>query len=77
VYNFKLSGRRAASVVQWLVQHGIAKKRLTSEGFGLERPLADNATEEGREKNRRVEFHIREMDGKPVAEGDSTAVEEE
>jgi OmpA-OmpF porin, OOP family len=57
--NQRLSQRRAASVVTWLVtKGGVEKSRLTSEGFGLDRPIADNATEEGRRDNRRVEFHI-------------------
>lgn len=56
--NTKLSAARAASVVAWLVKHGIAKERLTSKGFGPDRPLDSNATEAGRRNNRRVEFHI-------------------
>lgn len=56
--NKKLSGARAASVVRWLVSHGISATRLTSEGFGLERPIDSNDTEDGRRNNRRVEFHI-------------------
>ena len=57
-YNKKLSQRRAASVVKWLVKHGIGKQRLTSAGFGQERPIATNRTDEGRHQNRRSEFHI-------------------
>ena len=56
--NKKLSADRAASVVKWLTSHGIEKDRLTSEGFGFERPIAENTTDEGRTANRRVEFHI-------------------
>jgi len=56
--NMGLSSRRAASVVKWLVQHGIDKRRLTSQGFGLTKPIESNATEEGRQANRRVELHI-------------------
>jgi OmpA-OmpF porin, OOP family len=56
--NKALSAARAASVAKWLVDHGIAKERLTSEGFGQERPLEPNTTEEARSKNRRVEFHV-------------------
>jgi OOP family OmpA-OmpF porin len=56
--NRKLSKDRAASVVTWLVKHGIDKSRLTSEGFGPDRPIADNGTDTGRQDNRRVEFHI-------------------
>ncbi len=56
--NKKLSADRAASVVKWLIAHGIDKSRLTSAGFGPDRPIRDNSTEEGRRHNRRVEFHI-------------------
>lgn len=65
-YNKSLSQRRAASVMSWLVAHGIDAARLSSAGFGMELPLEDNGTEEGRRVNRRVEFHIREMGGKPA-----------
>jgi outer membrane protein OmpA-like peptidoglycan-associated protein len=57
-YNLKLSDRRAASVVKWLVKHGIAKDRLTSKGFGRSRPLDKSTTDEARALNRRVELHI-------------------
>jgi OOP family OmpA-OmpF porin len=57
-HNQDLSERRAASVVDWLVTHGIPKDRLTSHGFGQTRPIDSNATEAGRQNNRRVEFHI-------------------
>jgi len=56
--NKTLSKARAASVVTWLTKHGIDKSRLSSVGYGQERPIADNATPEGRADNRRVEFHI-------------------
>jgi OmpA-OmpF porin, OOP family len=65
-YNKGLSERRAASVVAWLVEHGIQKQRLLDAGFGLERPLDSNDSAAGRQRNRRVEFHIVESDGKPV-----------
>lgn len=67
-YNKRLSQRRADSVVQWLVQHGIERKRLTSKGRGLERPIASNETPEGRQENRRVEFHIERMGGQSMEE---------
>jgi OmpA-OmpF porin, OOP family len=57
-YNQKLSERRAASVMSWLVNHGIARRRLSSQGFGMSKPIGDNDSEPGRETNRRVEFHI-------------------
>lgn len=56
--NQKLSEGRAASVVKWLVKHGIDQGRLSSTGFGQDRPMSDNTTDEGRRENRRVEFHI-------------------
>lgn len=56
--NQKLSAERAASVMKWLVGHGTATARLSAKGYGQTSPLADNSTEAGRAKNRRVEFHI-------------------
>jgi len=58
-YNLRLSQKRAAAVMQHLTASGIDAKRMKSAGFGESRPLADNATEEGRERNRRVELNIR------------------
>jgi len=58
-YNLALSDRRAASTMNYLVEHGIAADRLTSKGYGESSPRADNATVEGRAKNRRVELHIK------------------
>lgn len=57
-YNKELSRKRAASVQAALIKAGVNKSRLSSEGFGLEKPLGDNTTEDGRTINRRVEFHI-------------------
>jgi OmpA-OmpF porin, OOP family len=57
-FNRTLSQHRAESVVKWLVKHGIDASRLSAQGFGLERPIDDNATDAGRRNNRRVEFHI-------------------
>jgi len=54
--NGPLSEKRAASVVAWLVKHGIAPTRLTAAGLGDTQPIADNKTEEGRAHNRRVEL---------------------
>ncbi|MCS6911876.1 MAG: OmpA family protein, partial [Myxococcota bacterium] len=54
--NLALSQRRAEAVRSYLVQAGIAADRLTAVGYGAERPIADNSTEAGREKNRRTEF---------------------
>jgi outer membrane protein OmpA-like peptidoglycan-associated protein len=58
-YNQRLSERRAESVKRWLVeQGGIAADRLVTHGAGESRPVADNNTDEGRQKNRRVEVVI-------------------
>ena len=56
--NNALAQERAESVMQWLVSHDIAAARLQAKGYGPSKPVADNDTEEGREKNRRVEFAI-------------------
>ncbi len=54
-YNQTLSEARAAAVVKWLNAHHIAAARLTSHGYGKSQPIADNGSDEGRAKNRRVE----------------------
>jgi OmpA-OmpF porin, OOP family len=56
VYNQGLSVARAAAVVAWLTQHGVAAGRLSAKGYGKALPVADNRTDEGRTKNRRVEI---------------------
>jgi outer membrane protein OmpA-like peptidoglycan-associated protein len=56
--NRELSKQRAQSVLDWLVKHGVAANRLTAEGFGSDRPIDTNETEEGRQNNRRVDFQI-------------------
>lgn len=55
-YNDKLSTQRAESVRAWLVAHGVAADRLTSKGYGQRQPVADNDSDAGRAKNRRVEL---------------------
>jgi OmpA-OmpF porin, OOP family len=55
-YNKDLSKRRAASVMDYLKKHGVASDRLTSQGYGLERPLVANDTDRNRALNRRVQF---------------------
>ena len=54
--NLALSKKRAAAVKEWLVKHGIAEGRLTTEGYGQTKPVEDNKTSEGKAKNRRVEL---------------------
>ncbi|MBW8329398.1 MAG: OmpA family protein [Thiobacillus sp.] len=55
-YNAKLSQQRAEAVRNYLVSKGIAADRLSAKGYGESQPVADNATDEGRFKNRRVEL---------------------
>jgi len=56
--NIDLSQARAASVRTYLVTHGIDEKRITSVGFGPDKPVADNKNAAGKAKNRRVEFKL-------------------
>lgn len=57
-HNQKLSAERARAVMTYLVAHGIAAGELEAVGYGAAHPIADNATPEGREQNRRVELTI-------------------
>lgn len=57
-YNQKLSERRATAVKDYLVSQGVDANRLITEGMGSKQPVADNATEQGRFRNRRIEFAI-------------------
>ncbi len=61
--NLALSQQRAEAVVAYLVTGGIEPDRLTAIGYGEERPIADNVTDEGRAQNQRIEFVIEEGDG--------------
>jgi lipid-binding SYLF domain-containing protein len=54
--NLKLSNDRAEAVMNWLVDHGIDKGRLSAKGYGEDRPVAKNSTAGGRARNRRVEL---------------------
>jgi outer membrane protein OmpA-like peptidoglycan-associated protein len=58
-YNMKLSQRRADAVRDYMVAHGIAADRITTEAFGETRPVASNDTAAGRAENRRVEIIAR------------------
>jgi OOP family OmpA-OmpF porin len=57
-FNQQLSQRRADSVAAFLVSQGVAADKIKTEGFGESQPVADNATDEGRAQNRRVEILV-------------------
>ena len=63
--NKRLSQARAEAVVKAMVARGVEKARMTAKGYGQDVPIADNDTDEGRQKNRRVQFNIVEKKPKP------------
>jgi OmpA-OmpF porin, OOP family len=65
-YNLDLSERRAQSVLDYLVKHGIKRSRLRTIGYGFDHPVATNETALGRAKNRRVEFRLLGPDGEEL-----------
>ena len=71
--NLKLSTDRAMAVVKWMEAHGMNKDRFLAVGFGDAKPIADNKTEDGKAQNRRTEFHLAEVEGKPFLGRDETA----
>ncbi|SHK33532.1 OmpA family protein [Fibrobacter sp. UWEL] len=77
-HNMKLSQQRADNVMKFLVDQGIEESRLTAKGLGMTMPIADNATKEGRQKNRRVDLVIQDkalQAQKPAAEQPAPAAE--
>ncbi len=56
--NELLSQRRAESVKQYLVKKGVKPERVQTKGYGESMPIADNDSEEGRQKNRRTELKV-------------------
>jgi outer membrane protein OmpA-like peptidoglycan-associated protein len=60
-YNMSLSNRRAQSVANYLVAQGLDRNRVFTQGFGPHYPVADNATPEGRQLNRRVELILKPL----------------
>ena len=56
--NLKLSQDRAKAALDYLVKQGVDASRMTSSGYGLSKPIADNKTAAGRAQNRRVEFNL-------------------
>ncbi len=80
--NEKLSLQRAEVVVEYMAARGVNKDRLTPRGYAYDRPVASNSTDDGRQKNRRVEVHIapnedlRERDAK-AAKADDRLIEQQ
>lgn len=62
--NQELSERRAQSVVAWLVKNGIESRRLAAVGCGERDPVESNTTSEGKQRNRRTEFDIEDIEGR-------------
>jgi len=63
-FNKKLSQSRADAVRKALIQRGVAGERLVAKGYGPDKPIEDNSTDEGRQKNRRVQFLILDVQAK-------------
>lgn len=72
--NWELSAARASSVVRLFVGAGVAPSRLTAAGYSDQRPIADNATPEGRARNRRVTIQVESMSPE-VAEAPTVTTE--
>lgn len=66
--NRQLSEARARAVMAWLVAHGVEPRRLSARGYGETRPIAENTSDEGRARNRRVEFLITRRAAAPAAQ---------
>ena len=64
-HNQELSAARALAVCNWLVDHGVDNTRLLAVGFGESKPIAPNERADGRQENRRTEFHVQEINGRP------------
>jgi OmpA-OmpF porin, OOP family len=64
-HNMELSARRSLTVCDWLVDHGVDYTRLLAVGFGKTRPIAPNNRSDGMQENRRTEFHVAEVNGRP------------
>jgi outer membrane protein OmpA-like peptidoglycan-associated protein len=67
-YNEKLSQDRANAVMKAMVKRGVEAERMTAKGYGPHQPADTNDTDEGRQKNRRVQFKITEKKPKAPAQ---------
>lgn len=67
--NQQLSLRRAEAVRDFLIAHGVAAEQIEADGYGADRPIADNSSAEGRANNRRVEIVVAPASGPAVAGG--------
>lgn len=61
-YNLELSAARAQAAVDYLVENGVDRARVDSHGFGQTQPIDSNDTEAGKQRNRRIEFRIRNVE---------------
>jgi peptidoglycan-associated lipoprotein len=82
-YNFFLSQKRAESAVEYIVKHGISPDRLVAKGYGESKPIAPNSNRDGsdnpagRQKNRRTEFKILEVNAIPKSIEDEEEFDED
>lgn len=72
-HNHKLSQARAESIVKWLSDKGVEAGRLEAVGLGEERPVAPNDSAANKQKNRRTEFHVAEIEGKAITAAEAAA----
>jgi outer membrane protein OmpA-like peptidoglycan-associated protein len=72
-HNMELSAQRSLAVCDWLVDHGVDNIRLLAVGFGEQKPIGPNEIEQGRAENRRTEFHVAEIEGRPFLRKDPYA----
>jgi len=76
-FNKKLSAKRADAVREYLISKGVSKDRLVAVGYGESKPIADNATDDGRAKNRRIEFNVIDIKDIPKVAPKHKSVESE
>ena len=72
-YNLTLSQKRADSVRNYLVKDGVASTQMTAKGYGEGQPVADNTTDNGRAKNRRVVMFVIDNPGEVTVKGEGEA----